>query len=183
MTTEPRQSQDGSDLVGVKGFEPPAPCSQSTCATRLRYTPSASSPYRRRKIYYLIEGPLSRGFCDFSAGRNSLFFIMILYGWRRWVADGSKGHGDRCTTCRMREAPLGRRRAGTLPCKCRGVALRAYSGACPCKQCAPAPSAGIRAWRTPRQPLSRQSYQGLRGSGSTGCTASFGVSNAARSSA
>ena len=26
-------------LVGVKGFEPPAPCSQSTCATRLRYTP------------------------------------------------------------------------------------------------------------------------------------------------
>ena len=26
--------------VGVKGFEPPAPCSQSTCATRLRYTPS-----------------------------------------------------------------------------------------------------------------------------------------------
>ncbi len=28
-----------SFLVGVKGFEPPAPCSQSTCATRLRYTP------------------------------------------------------------------------------------------------------------------------------------------------
>ena len=26
-------------LVGVKGFEPPAPCSQSTCATRQRYTP------------------------------------------------------------------------------------------------------------------------------------------------
>ena len=26
-------------MVGVKGFEPPAPCSQSTCATRLRYTP------------------------------------------------------------------------------------------------------------------------------------------------
>ena len=31
-------------LVGVKGFEPPAPCSQSTCATRLRYTPSCSVP-------------------------------------------------------------------------------------------------------------------------------------------
>ena len=28
----------------MKGFEPPAPCSQSTCATRLRYTPSCSVP-------------------------------------------------------------------------------------------------------------------------------------------
>ena len=27
-------------LVGVEGFEPPTPCSQSRCATRLRYTPS-----------------------------------------------------------------------------------------------------------------------------------------------
>ncbi len=25
--------------VGVRGFEPPTPCSQSRCATRLRYTP------------------------------------------------------------------------------------------------------------------------------------------------
>ena len=31
------------EMVGVKGFEPPAPCSQSTCATRLRYTPKVSS--------------------------------------------------------------------------------------------------------------------------------------------
>ena len=31
-------------LVGVKGFEPPAPCSQSTCATRLRYTPPNKRP-------------------------------------------------------------------------------------------------------------------------------------------
>ncbi len=35
-------------MVGVKGFEPPAPCSQSTCATRLRYTPFVSRPLRRR---------------------------------------------------------------------------------------------------------------------------------------
>ena len=27
-------------LVGVEGFEPPTPCSQSRCATRLRYTPT-----------------------------------------------------------------------------------------------------------------------------------------------
>ena len=26
-------------LVGVEGFEPPTSCSQSRCATRLRYTP------------------------------------------------------------------------------------------------------------------------------------------------
>src|SRR4029079_12093818 len=26
-------------MVGVRGFEPPAPCSQSRCATGLRYTP------------------------------------------------------------------------------------------------------------------------------------------------
>ena len=26
-------------MVGVEGFEPPTPCSQSRCATRLRYTP------------------------------------------------------------------------------------------------------------------------------------------------
>ena len=27
------------EMVGVEGFEPPTPCSQSRCATRLRYTP------------------------------------------------------------------------------------------------------------------------------------------------
>src|SRR5882724_2349353 len=29
-------------MVGVRGFEPPTPCSQSRCATRLRYTPKTS---------------------------------------------------------------------------------------------------------------------------------------------
>ena len=27
-------------VVGARGFEPPTPCSQSRCATRLRYTPT-----------------------------------------------------------------------------------------------------------------------------------------------
>ena len=31
-------------MVGVEGFEPTTPCSQSRCATRLRYTPLANSP-------------------------------------------------------------------------------------------------------------------------------------------
>src|SRR5690606_38096027 len=39
------------DLVGVEGFEPPTPCSQSRCATRLRYTPETrpnyTQPFRR----------------------------------------------------------------------------------------------------------------------------------------
>ncbi len=33
------QSLTNLKLVGVEGFEPPTPCSQSRCATRLRYTP------------------------------------------------------------------------------------------------------------------------------------------------
>ena len=35
----------GCASVGVKGFEPPAPCSPSTCATRLRYTPESSASF------------------------------------------------------------------------------------------------------------------------------------------
>ncbi len=31
-------------MIGVEGFEPPTPCSQSRCATRLRYTPSGMQP-------------------------------------------------------------------------------------------------------------------------------------------
>ena len=32
-------------MVGARGFEPPTPCSQSKCATKLRYAP----------IYFGIE--------------------------------------------------------------------------------------------------------------------------------
>lgn len=27
-------------MVGARGFEPPTPCSQNRCATRLRYAPT-----------------------------------------------------------------------------------------------------------------------------------------------
>ena len=30
-------------LVGARGFEPPTPCSQSRCATRLRHAPNTVS--------------------------------------------------------------------------------------------------------------------------------------------
>jgi hypothetical protein len=36
-------------LVGVEGFEPPTHCSQSSCATRLRYTPNCGPLYRHRE--------------------------------------------------------------------------------------------------------------------------------------
>ena len=37
-------------MVGVQGFEPWTPCSQSRCATRLRYTPTESIFYTDRAI-------------------------------------------------------------------------------------------------------------------------------------
>ena len=36
---EHKIGSDASDLVGVAGFEPTAPRSQSECATKLRHTP------------------------------------------------------------------------------------------------------------------------------------------------
>lgn len=42
-------------LVGVDGFEPPTHCSQSSCATRLRYTPIdyRVSNYERSWLLYI----------------------------------------------------------------------------------------------------------------------------------
>jgi hypothetical protein len=36
------QLTTGNGLVGARGFEPPTPCAQGRCATRLRYAPTAS---------------------------------------------------------------------------------------------------------------------------------------------
>src|SRR2546428_11076269 len=44
------------ELVGVRGFEPPTPCSQSRCATRLRHTPPdprADAP--EPKVYHPVR--------------------------------------------------------------------------------------------------------------------------------
>ena len=41
-----------NNLVGARGFEPPAPCSQSRCATRLRYAPTFFWP----SYHCLCEG-------------------------------------------------------------------------------------------------------------------------------
>ena len=39
-------------MVGVTGFEPAAPCSQSTCATKLRHTPAKEAvPHKQQRDY------------------------------------------------------------------------------------------------------------------------------------
>ena len=42
-------------MVGVEGFEPPTHCSQSNCATRLRYTPTSSEPLNCRNFTALQQ--------------------------------------------------------------------------------------------------------------------------------
>ena len=42
-------SSSGHNLVGARGFEPPTPCAQGRCATRLRYTPTLESARRIAK--------------------------------------------------------------------------------------------------------------------------------------
>jgi hypothetical protein len=39
-------------MVGVRGFEPPTPCSQSRCAAKLRYTP--------KQKYYIVYKVISQ---------------------------------------------------------------------------------------------------------------------------
>ena len=49
-----------SQLVGVTGFEPAAPCSQSTCATKLRHTPAMEAvPHKQQKDYSMRAPGLS----------------------------------------------------------------------------------------------------------------------------
>ena len=41
-------------MVGVTGFEPAAPCSQSTCATKLRHTPEMEAVPHKQQTDYSI---------------------------------------------------------------------------------------------------------------------------------
>ena len=45
-----RAMPDSIVLVGAKGFEPSTPCSQSRCATRLRYTPTETIFYTEKAL-------------------------------------------------------------------------------------------------------------------------------------
>ena len=49
-----------SRVVGVTGLEPAAPCSQSTCATKLRYTPAMEAvPHKQHWNYITGIGTVS----------------------------------------------------------------------------------------------------------------------------
>ena len=49
-------------MVGARGFEPPTPCAQGRCATRLRYTPTGS-PLAFAKINHPKAGSEYRFRC------------------------------------------------------------------------------------------------------------------------
>ena len=38
-------------MVGLRGFEPPTPCSRSRCATRLRYSPTVPRQIAEAKVF------------------------------------------------------------------------------------------------------------------------------------
>lgn len=67
-----RPLDHGATLVGVRGFEPPAPCSQSTCATGLRYTPKHSAHLSATSLSYTNRAKMSTTFLKlFSGPKNT----------------------------------------------------------------------------------------------------------------
>ena len=68
LPTELRQHRPTLKLVGVKGFEPPAPWSQTKCATKLRHTPEGFTTviiYNTRKTLSTIFGVFFSSFFRF----------------------------------------------------------------------------------------------------------------------
>ena len=55
-------------LVGARGFEPPAPCSQSRCSTRLSYAPNRR-PFTASRSGTPGEGRKARGFAPWTRTR------------------------------------------------------------------------------------------------------------------
>ena len=64
-------------MVGVQGFEPWTPCSQSRCATRLRYTPT-------EPIFY-TEMAYRGKYCKIRC-MNALFISRLNKHFRGWIA-------------------------------------------------------------------------------------------------
>ena len=64
-------------MVGVQGFEPWTPCSQSRCATRLRYTPTES-------IFY-TEMVCKGKYCKIQC-MEALFLSRLNKQFRGWIA-------------------------------------------------------------------------------------------------
>ena len=60
-----------AQLVRVEGFEPPTPCSQSTCATKLRYTPMEDRSLKH-ETYYTRPHPSCQLFFSIFSSANIL---------------------------------------------------------------------------------------------------------------
>src|SRR5271170_7407238 len=68
-------------LVGAEGFEPPILCSQSRCATRLRYAPIRDILHtwlRLPKMRRLFDCTLTRISCVRAIVDSSEFFISLM---------------------------------------------------------------------------------------------------------
>ena len=52
-----------SRKVGARGFEPPAPCSQSRCASKLRYAPKQKLLYKKYIYKSIIKLVFSIEYC------------------------------------------------------------------------------------------------------------------------
>ncbi len=68
-------------MVGVRGFEPPAPWSQTTCATKLRYTPSFICCLTSTTIlvYYIFKN-IARLFYKFFSNILNKFHLFVFFG-------------------------------------------------------------------------------------------------------
>ena len=68
-------------VVGVQGFEPWTPCSQSRCATRLRYTPTESIFYTDRAVRgksCKIRGMVAYFYSKFTKQIHAAFAVFLL---------------------------------------------------------------------------------------------------------
>ena len=82
-------------LVGVKGFEPPAPCSQSTCATRLRYTPYITA--RTGDVDYYSQTPVS---CQYVFEKTFPFPHKLRAGTEKRLTGCLRGDVQRAKACK-----------------------------------------------------------------------------------
>ncbi len=66
-----RREEKANGLVGVRGFEPPAPASRRQCSARLSYTPSAAGATRPRAAdCSTVLGPPRLSLGEWESGRD-----------------------------------------------------------------------------------------------------------------
>src|SRR3569833_3264250 len=75
-------------MVGVRGFEPPTPCSRSRCATRLRYSPNRQC-YRRGGR--ATQGARGAAFAAPPAGALNYRLALLYAAGLIFSASGKKG--------------------------------------------------------------------------------------------